>query len=159
MKPSRLIPLALSAGWWSGLLSAASLVMASRSGGDGPLTGINAPSHWFFGESAAHQQRFSLRHTLVGALTHQGSSFFWGVLYAASRARPAAREHGGLRITAEAALFTLCAAGVDLVLVPKRLTPGFERRLSSRALTGVYAAFALGLAVAALRAPRTDAQA
>jgi len=150
MNVSRLTGLAISSGCWSGLLSAATLLMASRSNGRRALTGLNAPSHWFFGERAVHAQHPSWKYTLVGALTHQASAFFWGVMYAASRTRRAADQHGGPRIAAEAALFTAVAATVDLVIVPKRLTPGFERHLSSRALTGVYAAFALGLAVAAL---------
>lgn len=40
---------------------------------------------------------------------------------------------------------TAAAAVVDLLLLPRRLTPGFERRLSGRSLALVYAALAAGM--------------
>lgn len=154
MDTSRWIGLALAAGAWSGVLSAVALMGASRAHGDRTPTGLNGPSHWFFGEPAVHAQRFSVRHTVVGALTHQASSFLWSAVFAAARLRQAGAAHGHARIAAEAALVTAVAATVDLIVVPPRLTPGFERRLSARALTAVYASFALGLMVAALRERR-----
>ncbi len=36
---------------------------------------------------------------------------------------------------------------VDFYVVPKRLTPGFEKRLSNRSLLGIYAALAAGLMI------------
>ena len=39
---------------------------------------------------------------------------------------------------------------VDYQVVPKRFTPGFEHRLSTGAMVGVYALLALGLGVGAL---------
>ena len=39
------------------------------------------------------------------------------------------------------------AAVVDYTITPRRLTPGFEKRLPASALVMVYAAFALGLAL------------
>jgi len=154
MNGSRCTALALAAGWWSGLLSAAALAIASRANGDRTPTGLNGPSHWFFGEPAAHAQGFSVRHTVVGALTHQASSFFWSTVFAMARTRRAASAHGAARVAAEAALLGAVAAAVDLAVMPPRLTPGFERRLPARALAAVYAAFAVGLAVAALRERR-----
>nr|WP_297382637.1 hypothetical protein [uncultured Roseateles sp.] len=154
MDTSRWIGLALAAGAWSGVLSAAALMGASRANGDRTPTGLNGPSHWFFGEPAVHAQRFSVRHTVVGALTHQASSFLWSAVFASTRLRPAAAAHGHARIAAEAALVSAVAAAVDLLVVPRRLTPGFERRLSAKALAAVYASFAFGLAVAAVRERR-----
>jgi len=46
------------------------------------------------------------------------------------------------------------AALVDLRLVPERLTPGFERRLSRRSLAWTYVGFGAGLALAGLLAQR-----
>ena len=43
---------------------------------------------------------------------------------------------------------TSLAAVIDLRAVPERLTPGFERRLSSGSLALVYLAFGAGLALA-----------
>ena len=97
MDTSRWIGLALAAGAWSGVLSAAALMGASRANGDRTPTGLNGPSHWFFGEPAVHAQRFSVRHTVVGALTHQASSFLWSAVFASTRLRPAAAAHGHAR--------------------------------------------------------------
>jgi hypothetical protein len=38
----------------------------------------------------------------------------------------------------------------DYYLVPSRLTPGFEKRLSNRSLFGIHAALAFGLAAGTL---------
>jgi hypothetical protein len=38
-------------------------------------------------------------------------------------------------------------------MTPERLTPGFEHRLSTRALLGVYACFAIGLALGSMAVP------
>jgi hypothetical protein len=39
----------------------------------------------------------------------------------------------------------------DYYVVPDRLTPGFEKRLSNKSLTAIYCALAVGLAAGALR--------
>jgi hypothetical protein len=49
---------------------------------------------------------------------------------------------------------TALAAVVDLAIVPKRLTPGFEQRLTRPSITLVYAGFAVGLALGGLLARR-----
>ena len=49
---------------------------------------------------------------------------------------------------------TAVAAWVDLRLVPHRLTPGFQRRLSSRSLLMVYTLFGMGLAAGSYLAKR-----
>ncbi|WP_343637310.1 hypothetical protein [Roseateles sp.] len=159
MTLSRHFTLMASSGVWGGLMSAFALAWASRVNGDSTVTGLNGPSHWFFGERAAHAQRFSLRHTVVGALTHQASSFFWGSVFAALRTRAGAGQHGRGRIVAEAAALTALAAAVDLALLPRRFTPGFERRLPARHLACVYLAFGAGLAAAALLERRPAARA
>ncbi|ESJ25561.1 hypothetical protein B551_0203050, partial [Cupriavidus sp. HPC(L)] len=46
------------------------------------------------------------------------------------------------------------ACVVDLRLTPKRLTPGFERRLSPWSLALVYVAFGLALPLVTLCRPR-----
>lgn len=146
----------LTSGGWGGLLSAAALMWMSRANGDSAATGLNGPSHWFLGESAPHRQRFTVRHTLVGLLTHQASSFFWGGVFSGCRNCRNAERHGVPRIAAEAACMAALAALVDLAVVPRRLTPGFERRLPAHRLALVYTAFGAGLAWAALRERRLE---
>ena len=54
------------------------------------------------------------------------------------------------------AAITTAAYVVDFNLTPRRLTPGFEKRLSKRGLFIVYATFALGLATGALIGSRAS---
>ena len=65
------------------------------------------------------------------------------------------RARRGLGTTAaDAVAATAVAAVVDLAIVPRRLTPGFERRLSARSLALVYGALAVGLLLGARRLDR-----
>jgi hypothetical protein len=53
-------------------------------------------------------------------------------------------------VVAAAAATAATASFVDYQLTPKRLEPGFDKQLSRRSLAMVYAAFAAGLAIAAM---------
>lgn len=139
----------LLAGSVASLLSAAALAVAGRRENGHAAAPINAVSHWVWGRPALRANGNSLRHTLVGYGVHHAASVFWGTLHAwawgcrpqAKRAMPAA---AGAAATAAVACF------VDYHLTPERLTPGFEHRLSSKALLAVYACFALGLAIGSI---------
>ena len=65
-----------------------------------------------------------------------------------STAGPAALAAGAAGITAVAAV-------TDFKLIPERLTPGFEHRLSTRSLVLTYALFATGLALGAIATRRS----
>jgi len=138
------------AGWLAGnlagLASMAVLAWRGRTENGRALGPVNAPSHWVWGDAALQEDRPSPRHTGLGVLIHQGSALMWGLLYErlVRRHRPPLPMALELR---DAAAATAAAAVVDLVLTPKRFTPGFERRLSVRGTVLVYAAFAVGLAV------------
>ena len=88
-----------------------------------------------------------LRHTLTGIVTHQLSTVFWATLYALVRGRRNAVRSvpqallGGIATSA-------AAAAIDYTLVPRRLSPGFENRLSRSSMVGVFAAIAGGIASA-----------
>lgn len=110
----------------------------------GPL---NAPAHWLWGGESLRRDGASLRHTLTGVLVHHASSLFWAVFYELLRLRRASPTP--VNAIGDAAAITAVAAAVDLRLVPQRLTPGFERRISRRGLVWVYASFAAGLALGA----------
>ena len=59
-------------------------------------------------------------------------------------------EQSSEAVVKSAVKATTAAAVVDLCLVPRRLTPGFERRLSGRSLWLVYGGLALGMTAGAL---------
>jgi hypothetical protein len=96
---------------------------------------LNATSHILWGDEAALEDDVSSRYTGTGAALHYGASWFWAVLHEALPGPAAFR----------APLTALTAYVVDYHLVPRRLTPGFELRISPRGLAGVYAALAAGL--------------
>jgi len=142
---------ALVAGSLASLLSAGALALAGRRENRSAAAPVNAVSHWYWGDRALRRRRVDARHTLTGYLIHHGASVFWAGLYAWT-----ARNTPALRTPAGALLGSLPTAAlacfVDFRLTPSRLTPGFEHRLSRPALTGVYFAFALGLAAGSLLA-------
>lgn len=134
----------LAAGGAAGLLSAAALAWRGRRDAHSAVAPLNATSHIVWGEEALHADRPTLRHTLTGSLLHAGSALMWGLLFdrLLHRLRPPRQAPAVVRSAVEA---TAAAAVVDLLLLPRRLTPGFERRLSGRSLALVYAALAAGM--------------
>jgi hypothetical protein len=135
----------LACGGAAGMLSAFVLAWRGRVEIGSAAAPVNAPSHWVWGRPALRRDDVTARHTLLGELVHQASSFFWGVFYELLQAWR--REANGTTRLADAAAVTVLAAVVDLRVVPERLTPGFERRLSRRSVAIVYASFAVGLAL------------
>lgn len=111
-----------------------------------PFAPTNAVSHWFFGERATREDRFGWPYTIVGYLTHHTASIFWALWY--EKLFGARRAHASpAEALADAAAVAALACFVDYRATPRRLMPGYERRLSRRALGAVYAAFGAGLAI------------
>jgi hypothetical protein len=137
---------ALVTGTAASLLSTAALMACGHAETRRPLAPTNAISHWYWGDRATRENRFSFRHTILGYLTHHGASVFWAVWYeklfgARRRTQPSAAVMG------DAASIAALAYFVDYRLTPRRLMPGYEKRLSHRSLFAVYASFAAGLAL------------
>jgi hypothetical protein len=139
----------LVSGSVASLTSAAALALASRiETGHAPAT-VNATSHWVWGDEAAGHDGVSTEYTGLGMLIHHGASVFWGVIYerlageAVERGSPVPALAAGLAGAAVASF-------VDYVCVPKRLTPGFEYRLSRPSIASGYVAFGAGLAITSL---------
>jgi len=137
------------AGSVASLVSAAVLALAGRRENGHGAAPVNAISHWIWDRPALRKDRPSLRHTLVGYLVHHGASIFWATLHArAWGSRPEAKQPGPALAGAAAAAAVACF--VDYRMTPERLTPGFEHRLSLKAMAAVYASFALGLALGSM---------
>ncbi|WP_380596439.1 hypothetical protein [Steroidobacter flavus] len=101
-----------------------------------------------WGEAEAYTREASLRHTAAGYAIHHATSIFWAVLHESvfgGRRKKPAIQH-----CAEAAVSAATAYVVDYHLTPRRLRPGFEKHVSSTGMVAVYAAFAAGLAIAAI---------
>lgn len=142
-------------GTLAGLLSAAVLAAAGKREAGNAAAAVNAESHWLWGDESLRQDAPTLRHTLTGFVTHQLSTVFWATLHALVRGRANARATVPQALLGAAAT-SAAAAAIDYTLVPKRLTPGFEHRLSKGAMTGVFAAIALGIAAGTILLARRD---
>src|SRR5688500_12968523 len=110
---------------------------------------VNGPSQWIWGRHAPYQDRFSLRYTIVGYAVHHAASVFWAIWYEKLRQHFAPAKNVPA-VLAPAVATAAAAYAVDFHFTPDRLTPGFENRLSQRALLMVYGSFALGLAATVL---------
>jgi len=135
----------LRSGTVASVLSTVVLFAAGRLESASTYAPTNATSHWLWGRPAFHSNRPTLRHTVTGYVIHHGACIFWATLHARATAgmTPAAAAAAGLA-TAVVADF------VDYQLTPRRLTPGFEHRLSRLAMLGVYVAFGAGIGLASL---------
>lgn len=143
-------------GTCAAILSTAALAAFSRRETGSPYAGVNAVSHWVWGRNALYRNRLTASHTGLGFLTHHGASIFWAALFELLRTR----GRRGPRGTIAAAATTAAIANVvDFRVVPERLTPGFQHRISRTALFGVYLAFGVGLAAAGLCTARRPRQA
>lgn len=121
----------------------AALGARQSSGAAGP---INAISHWYWGEEAARTDEIDVKHTLAGFITHEMAAIFWAVFFERFFGERAARDTQAAFVGA--GITAAMAATIDYTITPKRLTPGYEKRLSPWSLVLVYGAFALGLALA-----------
>lgn len=143
----------LIAGSAASIASSAALALAGRREAGHAAAPVNATSHWVWGEESLRANEASARHTLTGFLVHHGASIFWGVIHARAWGMHE-RNKAPLRALGGAAAASAMACFVDYRLTPKRLTPGFEHRLSRRAMAAGYACFGLGLAAASIALTR-----
>lgn len=147
---TRTLQEAAVAGALASVLSAAVLAVAGRRETPSAAAPINAVSQWLWGRhEALAADEPDHRHTLNGYLIHHLASTFWAVLHSAALQRTSVPARP-LPMLAAAATTSAFAAFVDLRCTPERLTPGFQHRVSSRALAATYGAFAIGLALGLL---------
>ena len=133
---------------FSGTLAAAAVTLvaswASRRFTGSYASALNATSHFPWGERARLKNSYSMKYTGVGFAANYGASLLWAVLY---EALGRGKRRSATRALRDGAVTSAVAYLVGYHLVPRRLTPGFELRLPDRALTGIYAALAIGLAL------------
>jgi len=139
-----------ASGSWAAVISAGALAVCAALEGSRPLSPLNGPSQWVWGQRAARRTRVTVRHTALGYVIHHASAVMWAVLHE--------KMHGAVRARtsiqaelARAGATTAIAAFVDYGLTPRRFQPGFDKHLSPVSIAAVYAAFALGLAAARMR--------
>jgi hypothetical protein len=126
------------------LLSTFALAVCGKAEQGDPFLPLNGPSQWIFGRNAPYRSGFCLPHTPVGYLIHHSMSVFWALFF--EKWMGPKRQSSVMKALPQAAATAALACFVDYRLTPKRLTPGFEKKLSRKSLAIVYAAFAIGLA-------------
>ena len=141
----------LVSGTVASVVSTVALSILGKAELDKSAAPVNGPSQWIWGRHAPYQDHFSLRYTLIGYAIHHAASVFWAIWYEKLRQQLPPAESAAA-VLAPAVATTVAAYAVDFHFTPKRLTPGFEHRLSQPSLLIVYATFALGLAGTALLA-------
>jgi hypothetical protein len=115
-----------------------------------PIGPINAVSHILWGDRAARRTGFSLKHTLTGAVLNAAAVTSWAFVQEVVFGRRHRRATLGEALV-EGTVVSGLAYVMDYHVVPDRLTPGFEKRLSNKSLAAIYCALAVGLAAGALR--------
>ena len=137
----------------TGAIATAATTLAAaacgRRDGASALAPINAISHIAWGDEAASQTALSGKYTLTGLALNAVAITGWAAIYhglvgsLAERGDPTAQALAGPAVSALAYV-------TDYHVVPARLTPGFEKRLSSQSMWCVYSALAVGLALGGL---------
>lgn len=113
---------------------------------------LNAVSHIAFGDEAARHTELSARYTGTGAALNTAAMIAWAAIYAgAMRSLPRSTWPAAV---AMGAAVSAAAYVTDYHVVPRRLTPGFEKRLDGRSLLVIYSTLAAGLAAGWLMRPR-----
>ena len=146
----------LVSGSSASLLSTLALAAMGKRETGSMLAPTNAISHWIWGDEAARHDEPSLRYTFTGYIIHHASATFWAVLF--ERLMGGRLDKKDLPTTlAASAAASAVACFTDYKLTPRRLHPGYEKRLSTPSLALVYGAFALGLAAGAIAIRRDHA--
>lgn len=109
--------------------------------GQRPLAAVNASAHWLWPE-AGYNGGFHPRYTRVGAATNAAAALMWGAVMAAALRRTGAPLPTAIGTAVSAAV-------LDYAILPRRLSPGWERPLSAWGVAAGFAALALGLVLGA----------
>ena len=120
-----------------------------------PLAPVNAVSHIVWGDKAAKQDKASLQYTVTGVGLNAVAATSWSLVYELLFGRAARKGNTSAAVLGGAAVAGL-AYVTDYYVVPKRLTPGFEKRLSLTSMLIVYSALAASLAIASLSASHDE---
>lgn len=126
-------------------VSAALAAMGKAKHGTTAWTPFNAIAHMVFGDRATGVSGFAPKETLSGLGLNVGSLGVWGGLYE--------KFAGGVAFPASLATGAAASALIwvfDYKIMPRRLQPGFEKRLGTESVVATYALLALTLGLSPL---------
>ena len=132
-----------------GLLTTAAVAIAGQVDGANAAAPLNAVAHIPYGDEAFSEDEASLKYTGTGTALNLAAVASWAAVYELTVGRAARRGNTLAGILGGPAIAAL-AYVTDYYIVPKRLTPGFEERLSGRSMFGVYAVLGATLPLASL---------
>ncbi|MGZ8242108.1 hypothetical protein [Methylomagnum sp.] len=135
---------ALISGTVAGLATALAETLCGQAERSKAAAPLNAVSHIAWGERAARREDLSLKYTGTGFLLNHAACVLWAGVYEHWFGQAAESGQVGKALAGGAAVAGL-AYLTDYHVVPERLTPGFEKRLSGRSMAAVFGALALSL--------------
>lgn len=140
---------ALATGKLASIASALTIAACGKAELDNSIAPVNAISHIVFGEEAIAQDEASLKYTATGLLINDAACTSWAALHEQLFGRSIADGNIPLAFAGGGTIAAI-AYITDYFLVPKRATPGVEKRLSSRSLLLIYSVLACSLALGSL---------
>lgn len=152
MRSTSLLTRTLVSGTISGLAISAAAALTGKRETASYAAPINATSHILWGDEAARHDEASLKYTATGFILNYLAALMWATVYeqwvvpATSRWSATRPALAPLATTTGAAAVSAGAYVTDYYLVPKRFTPGYEKRLSGQSMAILYGVLALGLA-------------
>ena len=133
----------LRVGVWIGLVAAAASAGALVGFGwvrGVPFQPLNAVAHVVLGNRAFQVSAADPLVTSTGILVHAISLVAWGIVLSLILGRSR-----GPRVWAIALAFAAAVAVIDLVVLPARLSPGFETMLTRGEVVVVYAVMGVAM--------------
>jgi hypothetical protein len=112
---------------------------------------INAVSHIAWGDEAATHDDLSGKYTATGMALNTAAVTSWAAIYELLFG-DFADEGDVAKVLLAGTAVSAAAYVTDYYVVPKRFTPGFEKRLSGSSLLAIYGTLAVGLAMGSLLA-------
>jgi hypothetical protein len=122
-------------------LSTAAIMATSSMENHKPFGAVNCICHIADGDNRDFGDDFSKRDTLLGLSLNASAILFWVIVY--RLIFPSVRLPSSL---VSGAFLAISAYTTDYHIVPKRLTPGFEKKLSGRAIFVIYMMLAAAFA-------------
>ena len=123
----------------------AAIMLASDRELGAPWAAINDICHAVDGDEVTQPTGWSPRESLLGVFINGTAMAAWGVLYEGALAATKTKSGPVPGLLAAAVSY-----GIDYKLVPKRFTPGIERRLSGPSVLAAYLALGVALSLSGL---------
>ena len=136
---------------WTTVLSTIGLMTLGALEARSAFQPVNAISHMLFGDGPIVSKGPVPRFFVSGFLLNVAALAAWALVAEGLYRLLGDRPGEPFQATVVSVAVTLLAMVVDFHVVPKRLTPGFERVLSRRSLTTVYVLLACGFFLAGLQ--------